>query len=243
MKLKSLFFFLFAGILLCSCSCLLSQIPPQNIYAGSGCTAIVPDYTPYVHATGGCSGVTVTQTPVPGTVLTSVVVNKAQPLIFKATGGNGKIKQRQTTITMLDTITPQFGAFTGPLALEQIDTLMLKIGALYNIADDMTERLYKEADKVYPYDLYPGSGPSTQGEYDSSLYVTVSMKDLTSPGKEWKRVSSLATHVSINPDTTIQYVSDPIDFRRIVNSPMQINETTGKLEFLWNSTWHTVTSN
>jgi hypothetical protein len=219
--MKKWFFFLFASMFLCSCSCLLSQIPPQQIYAGAGCKAALPDYKLYATLTGtNCSTYTITQTPVAGTFIT--VPNVANTVTMKATVSNGKILQTTFTVTMLDTITPKW-VFTGPLATN-IDTVMIedlriKTENLYSAADNMTEQLYKATDKVFPWSMYPGSGPSTQGYYDSSLFVTVSMKDLTSPTKDWKRFNSLAKYLTINPDTSYEHVTDLIDWSRLINVP------------------------
>lgn len=210
--------FLFIAVLFAGCSpklsCLLAQFPPKIVYAGAGCTATLPNYIPQATVVGGCTGFLVTQTPVPGTMLTAT--NKVVNVILKATGANGKISQISFTVTLADTITPKF---TGLTAIEIQDTLLKKSKALYDVADNMTEELYKLADRAFPWNLYPGSGPNTQGYYDSSMFVTTAMKDLTSPTKEWKRVNTLAKYVSIDPDTTYEHVTDPIAWERLTNVP------------------------
>jgi hypothetical protein len=215
--MKKWFFFLFASMLLCSCSCLLSQIPPQQIYAGAGCKAAVPDYKLYATLTGtNCSTFTITQTPAAGTFIT--VPNVANTVTMKATVSNGKILQTTFTVTMLDTITPKW-VLSGPLAVQQMDSLLEKTKVLQNMVNDMTITAYKEADKLFPWEEYPGSGPNTEGFYDSALYVSVSMKDLTDPVKPWRNFSTTAKNVSINPDTTYEHITDPIDWSRIINVP------------------------
>lgn len=213
---KSLF--LLIAVLLAGCgtktSCLLAQFPPQIVYAGAGCTAPLPNYVPRATVVGGCTGFLVTQTPAPGTMLTAT--NKTINVILKATGTNGKSSQVSFTVSIADTITPKI---TGLTVMQIQDTLLKKSKALYDLADNITEKLYKFTDKVYPWDQYQGSGPSTLGSYDSSLFVTVSMKDLTDPAKPWKRVSSLAKYVVLDPDTNVMHVNDPIDWSRITNVP------------------------
>jgi hypothetical protein len=132
--MKKLFFFLFASMLMCSCTCLLSQIPPQYIYAGSGCTAPLPDYRTQVTVTGGCTGFTVAQTPAPGYLLTATT--KSSTVVIKATGTNNKSSQIQFVVTMLDTITPKIipnGTLIG-YQLEQSK-------ALYDAGDLITKSM------------------------------------------------------------------------------------------------------
>src|SRR5450759_3536836 len=154
--------FLLIAILFAGCSpklsCLLAQFPPQIVYAGAGCTAPLPNYAKRDTDVGGCKGFTVVKKPVSGTMLTAT--NKVINVILKATGTNGKTSQISFTVTLADTITPKI---TGLTVMQLQDTLIKKTNALYDIADNMTETLYKLADKSYPWDLYPGSGPSTQG--------------------------------------------------------------------------------
>ena len=195
-------------------ACLLAQFPPKVIYANAQCQAPLPNYVPQAVVTGGCTGFVVTQTPAPGTLLTAT--NKTINVVIKATGTNGKSSQVTFTVTLADTVTPRI---TGLTAMQIQDSIQKKSNELYNIADNMTESLYKLADKAFPWDQYPGSGPSTQGSYDSSLFVTVSMKDLTDPVKPWKRVNTLAKYVMINPDTTYEHVTDPIAWTRITGAP------------------------
>jgi hypothetical protein len=134
MKTKKLFLFLFASMLLCSCSCLLSQIPPQYIYAGAGCTALLPDYKPQVTVTGGCTGFTVVQTPAVGTVLTAT--SKTATVVIKATGTNGKSRQIQFVVTMLDTVTPKLTP-TGSLVAYHLD----QDRELYDAADKVVDKM------------------------------------------------------------------------------------------------------
>jgi hypothetical protein len=135
------------SVLLSSCSCILSQIPPQFIYAGSGCTAPIPDYKTQVTVTGGCTGFTVIQTPAPGTLLTTT--NKTATIIIKATGTNGKSSQIQFGVSMLDTITPKITP-TGSLVAYKLNQL----NDVYNAGDKIVRSI---SGNVFPY--YSKVGP------------------------------------------------------------------------------------
>jgi hypothetical protein len=132
--MKKLFLFLFASMLLCQCACVLSQVPPQYIYADVNCTALIPDYKSKVVVTGGCSGFIITQLPASGTILT--VVNSPQNILIKAINPSGKNSQLSFTLTMLDTITPKI------TPLPELLTYQLNQSReLYNAADKVFNKL------------------------------------------------------------------------------------------------------
>ena len=81
-KIKYLFL-----LLLTSC-CTLAQVPPQYIYPNAQCEAPLPDYASIAIISGGCTGYTVTQLPIAGTLLTAqrTVID----VTLKVTGNNGK---------------------------------------------------------------------------------------------------------------------------------------------------------
>ena len=99
--------FLFTVILLSSCNktCLLSQVATQTITAGTNCSAPIPDFKGLVTVTAGCSGSVLTQTPLPGTIITAPNTT----VVLKATSPNGKWSQTSFLMIMniIDTITPQ----------------------------------------------------------------------------------------------------------------------------------------
>jgi hypothetical protein len=149
--IKNLWFVLLLAVFAsCKTTCVIAQLPPQIIYAGAGCTAVIPDYKPYANVNGGCTGFTLTQTPAQGTALT--VNNKTATVILKATGANGKSSQVQFNVTMADTITPRFASFTGPLAINT-DSLKSKVRALGMVMDSMA---YRAGMWTYDYTPYPG---------------------------------------------------------------------------------------
>jgi hypothetical protein len=113
--MKKLIPFLSLLLLLSGCAtCLVGQIPPQNVYAGANCTAPVPDYRSFFTVTAGCTGYTLTQTPAPGFLLTAT--NKSVTVIVRAVGTNGKQSAPASIpVNMIDTITPRLTP-TGILA-------------------------------------------------------------------------------------------------------------------------------
>lgn len=99
-------FFLFVVIICTSCTCLLSQIPPQTIYAGAGCTALLPDYTTKVVASDNCVGtITITQTPVAGTILSAANPSLTVVLTAKDAFGNTS-KPMNVSVVLIDTVKP-----------------------------------------------------------------------------------------------------------------------------------------
>ena len=87
----------------CNSECVLSQIPPQVVYAGANCTGLIPDYKTKV-TVAGCA-FTLTQTPAPGFLLTAT--NKTANVTLKAIGTNGKSSQINFSVTLIDTVTPK----------------------------------------------------------------------------------------------------------------------------------------
>jgi len=119
--------FLFMMILLSSCVCTIAQVPPQTVYAGANCEALLPDYTTKVTALDNCLGaVVIKQTPVAGTVLTAT--NPAITVSVTATDAFGNVsKPMNISVTMLDTIPP---------------ILSWPLGQV-NMTDDDVSNLYK----------------------------------------------------------------------------------------------------
>jgi len=136
--MKKLFLILlipfFAGCKICS----LAQIPPQILYADDKCTAVLPDYKLKVTVTSGCSGYTLTQTPLPGHVLT--YQNKSIPVTLKALSGNMKSSSITFWVNMIDTITPKIVP-----SQELTDLFMEKINEIYNAGDKMVHEFDKDS--------------------------------------------------------------------------------------------------
>ena len=190
--MKKLTLFLFGSMLLCSCKCLLSQVPPKYIFANAGCQAPIPDYRDSVKVIGGCSGYTFNQIPSPGTVITIPFV--ANEVILRVTGKNGKSSQRKFTVTMLDTVTPQI--IPTP---EFMSYQAKQISELFNVAETMAINSFKTFDKYYvlpdSLEYAPGVGPMTDSMYNEVMLVSVS---IDSAGIR-KRFTSYGDSVIINP--------------------------------------------
>lgn len=91
-------------VLTASCSCVLSQVPPQTIYADANCEATLPDYRPQVLASDNCGDVTLSQAPEPGTLLTPA--NPALDVLITATDQFGNTAFLNIPVSMIDTIPP-----------------------------------------------------------------------------------------------------------------------------------------
>ena len=114
--MKKLLFLL--PILLCGCSCLLSQIPPQTIYVGENCQGVIPDYRPIVIATDNCEGLTLEQNPLPGTILG--VNNPAVDVEIVGTDAFGNVSNTLTVpVILIDTIAPVLSWPIGQVAMEE----------------------------------------------------------------------------------------------------------------------------
>jgi hypothetical protein len=203
-KFKTLFFFLFASMLLSSCSCLLSQIPPQYIYAGAGCTAPLPDYKTQVIVTGGCTGFTVTQIPEAGTILSAS--NMKTSVTIRAVGLNQKMSAVTFDVTMIDTITPKITPLPSLMTYQD-----KQIQDMYDAADRMSIASFKNFDKVFPYDSLGGS-PWPDSLYVDKMLVAVSL-DSAGTGIR-KRVVAFADSVVLDPSGVNwdDIINKPTDF-------------------------------
>lgn len=109
-------------VLLTSCSCLLSQVPPQTIYVDQNCEGTIPDYRPIVIATDNCAGLTLQQTPVPGTVLD--VGNPGATVEIIATDAFGNKSNKLTIpVVLIDTIPPILEWPEGPISMTEQDLI------------------------------------------------------------------------------------------------------------------------
>jgi hypothetical protein len=168
--MKKLFLLLFASYLLSGCACMLSQIPPQYVVSGPGCTASIPDYKPSVQVTGGCTGFTLYQTPAPGTLLTAT--NKTATIVLKAIGTNNKSSQVSFTVTMIDTITPKITP-VGAL----VEYKVKQVNEVYDIADAMLHQLNTEFDRNFPWSAQ-GLTPVIDSSYYKKMLIVVSLDSL-----------------------------------------------------------------
>ena len=97
--------FLFAVMLLASsCTCLMSQIPPQMIYAGEGCAAPLPNYVTLVAVSDNCQIKSVTQTPSAGFMLNSDT--QTTTVKIRATDAFDNWTEVSFQVTLIDTVKP-----------------------------------------------------------------------------------------------------------------------------------------
>lgn len=121
---KSLILLIFM-LVFTSCGCLLSQVPPQTIYADSNCEGILPDYTTMVLASDNCEGpITISQTPIAGTKLT--VVNPTINVVVVARDVFGNMsKPLSISVSLIDTIPPVLSWPIGQVNMTEDDILNL----------------------------------------------------------------------------------------------------------------------
>jgi hypothetical protein len=168
---------LLCATLLSGCGCILSQIPPQKIYAGSGCTTPLPDYRLKITASDNCEISSFTQIPVPGFILTAT--NKVANVVLKATDASGNFRQVAFTVTLLDTIKPTFTIAPDLLAVQ-----MEQIGDIYDYGDKLIAFQQEMIDKqiadtnVFPESLYP----NLRNVYEDSTYYKKTMLTWTAKG-------------------------------------------------------------
>lgn len=132
-------------LLLSSCTCLLSQIPPQYVYVGDNCDVSLPDYTQRVTATDNCVVVSITQIPQPGYILNTT--NQVVTVVVQATDAFGNISSISFTVTALDTIPPVIVADTALFSENWVS-----IGNIYDMADKLVAQQEIWFDATFPWD-------------------------------------------------------------------------------------------
>jgi hypothetical protein len=111
------------GLLLLSssCTCILSQVPPQTIYANTECEAVLPDYTLQVTASDNCGEVTLRQLPAAGTILTAA--NPVVDVLITGTDQFGNEAFITVPVSMIDTIPPILEWVTGVASIGEQDVV------------------------------------------------------------------------------------------------------------------------
>lgn len=127
--MKTLLFILTIFLTSCStCEIVLSQnMHDQILYFDQNCMAVLPDYRTKINVTGGCGGITVSQMPVPGTIIT-----QNTSVTIKALSTNLKFDEDVFNVALVDTITPKISVL-----ITSVDELMQKSRTLYDAADRM----------------------------------------------------------------------------------------------------------
>lgn len=115
---------LLVSVAFTSCKCVLSQIPPQVIYADADCQAQLPNYLEQVVASDNCELFAVTQTPEPGYVLDAQ--NQIVNVTIRAEDVFHNSTEVTFSVTLLDTIPPILEWPEGPVSMTDED-----VGNLY----------------------------------------------------------------------------------------------------------------
>lgn len=108
-------------IFLSGCSCILSQIPPQTVYANDNCQGFIPDYRPMIVISDNCpDGVVLVQMPLPGTI-----VDDVHPSITVNIWGDDASGNRSNVIEipvlLIDTVPPILSWPEGQIAMTETD--------------------------------------------------------------------------------------------------------------------------
>lgn len=165
-------------ILLSSCSTMmLSQVPPQKIYAGADCSALLPDYRLQISATDNCEVSSLTQIPAPGYLLSAG--NKVTTVIVKATDGSGNYSQISFTVTLIDTVKPVL-----TIDPELLEASLEQIQTIYDFGDRLVAHQEAMLDRqVADTTIFPESEfPGLRDAYQDSTYYKKMMLTWTSPG-------------------------------------------------------------
>ena len=135
-------------VLLGSCSCLLSQVPPQYVYiTDSTCMAPLPDYRTKVTASDNCGPVTLTQDPEPGFILG--YPGARVEVKIRATDNSKNYKQVRFDVILLDTIPPVIDS-----TQLMVDSEMDRIQYLYDKADLAIKQKMDYFDATFPYERF-----------------------------------------------------------------------------------------
>jgi hypothetical protein len=87
--------------ILVGCNC-LSQIPPVTGYVNADCEVALPDFTLLVTVSDNCDATTLSQIPLPGTIVGQGVTN----VVVAAMDVSGNVASVTATFVGLDTIAP-----------------------------------------------------------------------------------------------------------------------------------------
>jgi hypothetical protein len=123
---------------------MLAQIPPQYLYVGESCEAVLPDYLTRVTATDNCTLASLIQIPQAGTVLTSATI--VTDVQIRATDIHGNHSSVNFNVILVDTIPP---IITVDSALITGDWEIIE--TLYNQADRIIADKLEVWDENFPY--------------------------------------------------------------------------------------------
>ena len=179
-------------IVLSGCKCLMSQLPPQFVYVGEDCTALLPNYVEQVTVTDNCGLKSIVQTPAVGYALTAT--NQSVEVTIRATDLFGNFSEIRFVVTAVDTIKPVITP-----SPELLSTNWDVIHKVYNVAD----KLVAEQEKYFDanFDWEAAGIPENKrpiGEYNKKV-----LSILTSPGHAETGYGSRVIMFVSNNDTYI----------------------------------------
>ena len=183
---------MFIVLLSSSCTCMLSQIPPQTIYVNANCQGVLPNYLTRVSATDNCGLKDVTQTPAAGYLLTST--NQSVKVTIRATDLFGNFTEMSFMVTAIDTIKPVL--IVSP---ELLSANWDAIHKAYDVADKLVAEQEEYFDKNFDWEA--AGIPENKrpiGEYNKKV-----LSILTSPGHAKTGYGSRVIMFSSNNDSYI----------------------------------------
>lgn len=169
--------FLLSVIVMTSCTCIMSQIPPLTLYVDETCGAALPDLTPRVTFTDNCGPVTLDQTPSPGSWLTE----KYNTVRIRATDNFNNYTDILVSVELIDTVPPEFVSFDSTLIASEYD----KINSLYDQAERMMANMdwwTTWPDSLYSYEDYANYYLVC---YSSPLYAFRNTLNVENPVRLW----------------------------------------------------------
>ena len=157
---------LFAVMLLASsCTCLLSQIPPQYIYAGEGCSAALPNYIPQVAVSDNCSIASVVQTPSAGFILNASTMSVTVKI--RATDNSGNFSEVSFLVSIVDTIRPVLTWDGEAIAAANWDV----INSVYDQADRLLAEQEAYFDETFDWAVIP-EDKQKKDQYNNKMMLT-----------------------------------------------------------------------
>jgi hypothetical protein len=187
--MKKLFILSVLVLLLGSCVCTYSQIPPQYLQVDNTCGAALPDYLPLITFTDNCGIDTVWQSPTRGTWLTVPTTT----VLIRAIDNFNNHTDIMFDVTLIDT-EPPVAIIDSTLLAGNID----KINSMYDVADRMLayEELWFDANFDYDAVGIPDTLQPFQQYFNKILVTwTTPMLAFTGTGGRW--------HTFINESDTL----------------------------------------
>lgn len=187
--MKKMILILFA-VVTTSCTCVMSQIPPQSLYVNDECGAALPDYRLRMTFTDNCGIDTVEQTPSPGSWLTQ----RYNTVLIRAIDNFQNHTDVLFSVELIDTIGPALVGWDSTLVTDAFG----KITTLYNVADRMLA--YQEQYFDENFDWAAAGIPDSirpTNEYFNKVMLT-----WTSPGLGFGLPGN-RIHTFVNPGDTL----------------------------------------